>query len=174
MNRVTILIGVIVAALIALSLGVYFVLKPGVPPAPTPGGAKAGVTDYDRNARQSQGADRAMRSNTPRRCVRSAPPSTPTNFPRLKAEYIDTGKVFYVFRVFPIGAPDYPRRGHRALPAQRGEQYFPFLDMMYRSQDKWDPDGHEIPDVRAAILARTRRHRHGGRPGHALHGRQGD
>ncbi len=154
MNRGTVLIGVIVAALIALSAGVYFVMKPGAPatPAPTPGDAKAGITDYDRTLGDPKAPTVMIEYASPMCPICAA--FNANEFPRLKAQYIDTGKVFYVFRVYPIGAPDYPVEGiARCLPK---EQYFPFLDMMYRSQDKWDPDGHDIPDVRAAILARTR------------------
>jgi protein-disulfide isomerase len=71
-------------------------------------------------------------------------------FPLLKKNYIDTGKVYYVFRVYPLSSADVAAEGiARCLPA---ENYFPFIDMLYRNQEKWDPDGHEIPDVRAALV----------------------
>ncbi|MDE3115364.1 MAG: thioredoxin domain-containing protein, partial [Pseudomonadota bacterium] len=60
-------------------------------------------------------------------------------FPILKKEYIDTGKVYYVFRVFPLSSLDVAVESMaRCLPA---DSYFQFIDMMYRNQDKWDPDG---------------------------------
>jgi protein-disulfide isomerase len=71
-------------------------------------------------------------------------------FPELKREYIDTGRVFYIYRVFPLGAPDGAIEGiGRCLPPER---YFPYMEMMFREQPKWDPDGYQIPDVRAAII----------------------
>ncbi len=71
-------------------------------------------------------------------------------FPILKKEYIDTGKVYYVFRVFPLSSLDVAVESMaRCLPA---DSYFQFIDMMYRNQDKWDPDGANIPDVHAALV----------------------
>lgn len=77
-----------------------------------------------------------------------------TVIPKLKAEYIDTGKVFYVFRVFAImpadGAVEAIARS--CLPA---DKYFQFLDLMYRNQQKWDPE-YEVTDVRGGILKVSR------------------
>ncbi len=73
-----------------------------------------------------------------------------TVMPHVKAEYIDTGKVFYVFRNFPLSATDGAVEGiaRLCLPA---DKYFQFLDLMFRNQSKWDPDGYQIPDVGAAV-----------------------
>jgi protein-disulfide isomerase len=72
-----------------------------------------------------------------------------TVMPRIKAEYIDTGKVFYIFRTFPLSATDGAVEGiARCLPA---DKYFQFLDLMFRNQPKWDPDGYVVPDVGAAV-----------------------
>jgi protein-disulfide isomerase len=77
-----------------------------------------------------------------------------TVIPKLKAEYIDTGKVFYIFRVFAImpadGAVEAIARS--CLPA---DKYFQFLDLMYRNQQKWDPE-YEVTDVRGGILKVSR------------------
>lgn len=71
-------------------------------------------------------------------------------FPILKREFIDTGRVFFIFRVFPLGAPDGAVEGiARCLPKER---YFPYMEMMYREQAQWDPDGHQIADVPGAIV----------------------
>ena len=73
-----------------------------------------------------------------------------TLFPQLKSNYIDTGKVFYVFRVFPLQSPDVAAEAiARCLPAKN---YFQFIDLLFRNQPKWDPDGYQIPDVRAALV----------------------
>jgi protein-disulfide isomerase len=70
--------------------------------------------------------------------------------PHLKQEYIDEGKVFYVFRTFPLMPLDGAvEQIARCLPR---DQYFPFLDMLFRNQSEWDPDGFAIPDVRSAIV----------------------
>ncbi|MEO5338583.1 MAG: DsbA family protein [Magnetospirillum sp. WYHS-4] len=56
--------------------------------------------------------------------------------PRIKAEYIDTGKAKLIFRDFPLGAP--------ALAASMvarcggaGERYFGFLELLFQTQAKW-------------------------------------
>lgn len=71
------------------------------------------------------------------------------DFPAFKHDYIDTGKVFYVFRVFPIGAPDGAVEAiARCLPPER---YFPYMEMMFRQQPQWDPE-YQIKDVEGAII----------------------
>ncbi len=71
-------------------------------------------------------------------------------FETFKKEYVDTGKVFYVFRVFPLRPLDSAVEAMaRCLPK---DSYFTFIDMMYRNQDKWDPDGNDIPDVHASLI----------------------
>jgi protein-disulfide isomerase len=58
------------------------------------------------------------------------------NFPRLKAQYIDTGKVFYVFRIFPLRADDgLAEKIARCLPE---DKYFAFIDLLFKNQPKWD------------------------------------
>jgi len=57
-------------------------------------------------------------------------------FPRLKAQYIDTGKIFYVFRVFPLRADDgLAEKIARCLPE---DKYFTFIDLLFKNQPKWD------------------------------------
>jgi protein-disulfide isomerase len=58
-------------------------------------------------------------------------------FPLLKKKYIDTGKVYYVFRVFPLDPGDLAAETMaRCLPAS---SYMKFIDMLFCNQDKWDP-----------------------------------
>lgn len=71
-------------------------------------------------------------------------------FPALKREFIDTGRVFYIFRVFPLQPADGAIEGiARCLPKER---YFPYIEMMFREQPQWDPDGYQIADVEGAIV----------------------
>ena len=102
--------------------------------------------------------DRTMGSpNAPLTVIEYAAPSCPfcahffsDVFPQFKSGWIDTGKAYFVFRVLPINAVDVAAESMaRCLPANR---YFHFIDLLYRNQDKWDPDGHEIPDVHGALL----------------------
>jgi len=73
--------------------------------------------------------------------------------PDIKKSYIDTGKVFYVFRVYPIGAPDgVAEKLARCMPKGK---YFPFMDQLFRSQQSWDPE-YGVQDVRGAMLQQAR------------------
>jgi protein-disulfide isomerase len=57
-------------------------------------------------------------------------------FPQLKTDYIDTGKVYYVFRLFPLRGDDgTAEKIARCLPE---DKYFPFIDLLFRNQPKWD------------------------------------
>lgn len=149
MNRNQVLFGIIVLALIGLGLFAWYTTH------------ESGVEIPPAAAGDTIPADYAFTLGTPDapiKMVEYAAPMCPicarfdiNEFPKLKADYIDTGKVFYTFRVFPIGNPDLGAEGiARCLPKA---QYFPFIDFLYRNQDKWDPDGHDIPDVRAALIA---------------------
>jgi protein-disulfide isomerase len=69
--------------------------------------------------------------------------------PEIKKTYIDTGKVFYVFRVYPIGAPDgVAEKLARCMPKAK---YFAFMDQLFHSQQEWDPE-YGVQDVRGALL----------------------
>jgi protein-disulfide isomerase len=74
------------------------------------------------------------------------------NFPRLKANYIDNGKIFYVFRLFPLRADDgAAEKIARCLPE---DKYFTFVDLLFRNQPKWDVE-YGVPSgegVRAGLV----------------------
>ena len=70
-------------------------------------------------------------------------------FPPLKANYIDTGKVLYVFRVLPLGAGDgVAEKLARCLPR---DKYFSFMDRLFRTQREWN-DEFGVTDVRGGLL----------------------
>ena len=70
-------------------------------------------------------------------------------FGAMKANYIDTGKIFYVFRVFPISADDAPaEKIARCLPE---DKYFQFIDLLFRNQPKWDHE-YGVTDVHAGLV----------------------
>ncbi len=73
-----------------------------------------------------------------------------TVFPEIKKTYIDTGKLLYVLRVFPLGAPDGAISG--MAKCLKPERYYEFLDLAFKKQAMWDPDGYDIPDVEAALV----------------------
>jgi len=66
-------------------------------------------------------------------------------FPKLKANYIDTGKIFYVFRVFPLRELDGDsEKMARCLPE---DKYFAFIDLLFKNQPKWDVEyGVQAPE----------------------------
>lgn len=68
-----------------------------------------------------------------------------TSFGRLKSEYIDSGKIFYVFRVFPLRADDgAAEKIARCLPE---DKYFSFIDLLFKNQPKWDVEyGVQSPE----------------------------
>ena len=71
------------------------------------------------------------------------------NFATLKASYIDTGKVFYVFRVFPLRSDDgSAEKIARCLPE---DKYFAFIDLLFRNQPKWDVE-YGVTDVHAGLV----------------------
>ena len=94
--------------------------------------------------------------NAPVLIVEYAAPSCPhcahfdrEYFPALKKEFIDTGKVYYVLRVFPLNPADVAAEAiARCLPA---DNYFQFLDLLWRNQAKWDPE-YQVPDVHAGLV----------------------
>jgi protein-disulfide isomerase len=72
-----------------------------------------------------------------------------TVFPLLKKHYIETGKVYYIFRVFPIMPADGAAEAiARCLPA---DKYFWFIDLVFRNQKTWDPE-YGITDVRGGLI----------------------
>jgi Protein-disulfide isomerase len=140
-----ILIGAV--ALVAVAAASYFIFKP-----------KADTASATSQTVEVKADDRTMGNpKAPVVMLEYAAPSCPhcarfnaTIFPKIKQEYIDKGKVFYIFRTFPISATDGAVEGiaRLCLPP---DKYFQFLDLMFRNQPKWDPDGNDIPDVGGAV-----------------------
>ena len=150
MSRNQVLIGIIVLALLTLGAGFYFYEQSG-PPDVVAAVAGGGVVPGDR----TMGSSRA-----PITIIEYAAPMCPhcarfnaEVIPLLKSNYIDTGKVFYIFRVFPIGPADVPAEAlARCQPAA---SYFGFIDLLFRNQDKWDPE-NGVTDVHGALVSLSR------------------
>ena len=74
-------------------------------------------------------------------------------FPPLKQNYIDTGKVYYVFRVFPLRSDDgAAEKLARCLPE---DKYFGFIDLLFRNQSKWDVE-FGVQDVHGELVRLAR------------------
>jgi protein-disulfide isomerase len=62
-------------------------------------------------------------------------------FPKIKADYIDTGKIRFIFREFP--------HNQQALAAfmlarcSPKEKYFPLMDVFFSTQETWVPNAHD-------------------------------
>ena len=72
-------------------------------------------------------------------------------YPAIKQDYIDTGKVLYVFRVFPLRSDDgSAEKIARCLPE---DKYFAFIDLLFKNQPKWDWEyGLKPPQVREGLV----------------------
>lgn len=69
--------------------------------------------------------------------------------PTLKSEYMDTGKVYYVLRDFPLdGVAAAASLIARCLPK---DKFYAFMDILYAGQDQWHSP--EIKDLKAAVIA---------------------
>jgi protein-disulfide isomerase len=143
-------LGLIVLAVVALGLIGYLVfgLMHGDVTSGT-GQYAVTVTDHDRTMGSS---------SAPVVIVEYAAPTCPhcaafdmEILPLIKKTFIDTGKVYYVFRVFPLSPVDSAAEAIGRCLSK--ENYFPFIDQLYRNQSRWDPDGYDIPDVHAALVA---------------------
>ncbi|MGA7710784.1 MAG: thioredoxin domain-containing protein [Rhizomicrobium sp.] len=74
-------------------------------------------------------------------------------FPHIKADYIDTGKLFYVYRIFPLSKADVQVESvARCLPAK---SYFSFMAGVLQQQPKWAPY-YGAKDVREGLAPLAR------------------
>ncbi len=56
-------------------------------------------------------------------------------FPEIKSKYIDTGKVHFIFREFPLNALD--MAGFMLARCAGGDKYFPIVDTLFEKQREW-------------------------------------
>lgn len=152
MDRKQLLVGLVAIAVIAVAVAAYLVFFGGKPKTTLTGGSE------ERSNVTLVASDRTLGSpKAPILVVEYAAPTCPhcarfdtEMFPQFKRAYIDTGKVYYVFRVFPLSQVDVAAESMaRCLPK---DNYFQFIDLLFRNQSKWDPDGYQIPDVHGALV----------------------
>jgi protein-disulfide isomerase len=149
MNRSQLLIGLVALAIVALGTAAYFLFaspSAGDVPSAAPAMAVA-VSPYDRTLGSPKAPVTVLEYGSPTCpvCSRFAMDV----FPAFKRHYIDTGKVFFIFRVFPRNAEDVAAElMARCLPE---DGYFPFIDLVYRNQSKWDPE-FGVTDVHGGLV----------------------
>jgi protein-disulfide isomerase len=70
-------------------------------------------------------------------------------FDQFKKAYVDTGKVYYVFRVFNLRPDDAAaEKIARCLPE---DKYFSFIDLLFRNQPLWDVE-FGVTDVHGGLV----------------------
>ncbi|HET7412423.1 MAG TPA: DsbA family protein [Pararhizobium sp.] len=80
-------------------------------------------------------------------------------FPAIKKKYIDSGKVRYIGRLFPLFSPKQDPRGAAASALARcvpADQYYPMIEVLYQQWDNWALPSAEDPKgtlLRIAKLA---------------------
>jgi protein-disulfide isomerase len=148
-SRKQILIAAGVVVLIALAAAAWYVLSPADTngPVATASGPGYTLTPHDR----TMGNPKAKVV-----LIEYAAPSCPVcarfnsdTFPQVKKNYIDTGKVYYVFRLFPLRSDDgAAEKIARCLPE---DKYFDFIDLLFRNQPKWDVE-YGVLDVHGGLV----------------------
>src|SRR6201985_1316512 len=75
-----------------------------------------------------------------------------TLYPKLKSDYIDKGRIFYVYRTF-LRNPD-DASAEKLARCMPKDKYMSFTDSLFRNQQKWDYEfGIPSPDgVHAALV----------------------
>jgi protein-disulfide isomerase len=71
-------------------------------------------------------------------------------FPKLKAKYIDTGKVRYVMRLLPIFPLDGP--SYKLDLCMPPEKFFQAADLLFRNQASWDAAEFPVSDPHGGLL----------------------
>ena len=70
-------------------------------------------------------------------------------FPQLKAKYIDTGKVYYVMRLFPLNPLD--GQAYKLDLCVPPEHFFQAVDLLFRNQAQWDSAEYQGVDANAGL-----------------------
>jgi len=149
--RKPLLTALVIIAIAALGAAAWFVhSSPSSSPAdalPAAGEPAVTITAWDRTLGNPKAPVLIVEYASPqcRHCARF----DMSYFPILKKKYVDTGKVYYALRVYPLSAADVAAEAiARCLPANN---YFQFLDLLWRNQMKWDPV-YRVPDVHAGLV----------------------
>lgn len=158
MSRKALIVAGVIVLLAAAGGAAWYVMDdsddsgPSAAQAATPATGKGAITPHDMTMGNPRAKVTLIEYAAPR-CPHCAH-FNEAAFPQIKRDYIDTGKVFYVFRVLPLAQGDgVAEKLARCLPK---EKYFPFMDQLFRNQAQWD-DEYGITDVRGGLLAQAQK-----------------
>lgn len=156
MSRNAIWIAIGLAVLLGLGGGAWYLLAPdagatSVAAAAATGGPGFILTPHDRHLGNPRAKVVLIEYGAPSCPVCAA--FNRDSFPSLKSAYIDTGKVYYVFRVFPLRPDDgSAEKIARCLPE---DKYFSFIDLLFRNQPLWDVE-FGVTDVHGGLVRLSR------------------
>lgn len=68
-------------------------------------------------------------------------------FPLVKEHYIDTGKVAFIYRNFPFNDP--ALRGAMLAECSGDEQFYKYINVLMKAQDKWAFDNNYMGSLRS-------------------------
>src|SRR5580704_8960230 len=75
-------------------------------------------------------------------------------FPALKAKYIDTGKVRYVMRLYPLFPVDGP--SYKLDLCVPPDHFFQSVDLLFRNQPQWDDAEYPVLDSHGGLIRMAR------------------
>jgi len=141
MTRRRLLLGVAIGALGAAGAGGFYVFgRPGTAAAQTTGEAEVSMSELMTPGPlgdQIQGA-----ADAPVTIIEYASMTCPhcahfheTTYPELKRKYIDTGKVRFIFREFPLDP--LAAAGSMLARCAGKEKYFPMVESLFSQQKDW-------------------------------------
>ena len=129
-----------VIAVTAAGGGYYFWTRPAVSAPEPPGGADVPMAEL--MAPPPLGDESLGSANAPVTIIEYASMTCPhcahfheTTFPELKKKYIDTGKVRFIFREFPLD--QLAAAGAMLARCAGKDKYFPMIDTLFSQQREW-------------------------------------
>jgi protein-disulfide isomerase len=129
-----------VIAVAAAGGGYYFWTRPAVSAPEPPGGADVPMAEL--MAPPPLGDESLGSANAPVTIIEYASMTCPhcahfheTTFPDLKKKYIDTGKVRFIFREFPLD--QLAAAGAMLARCAGKDKYFPMIDTLFSQQREW-------------------------------------
>src|SRR5262249_14190851 len=60
--------------------------------------------------------------------------------PKLITNYVNTGKVKYIFREYPLDGA--ARMASALARCEKGDKFYSFIDLIFRNQEQWEKDAN--------------------------------